>query len=232
LQCEGGGKHYPFGKGLSEDLDIGGGWTGASVIRMPISTHTHEANDGGEPLCLVRPEAAAVELNAFQLLAEKVSRELLRIHYGETEAQGVVMLRDDHGNATAEKFGISTVHLNVDVASKSFLVRLFSASGAVQKKVSAAGLRARDPKTGVVLEDSPFKKHLIFEEASSSGSAASSIVVTVHKTTTEKDHPSLSPTKVVKKGRYGYAVQWADGATIIYSTQSIAIAAGGTIVEE
>jgi hypothetical protein len=195
---------------------------------MPISTHTHEANDAGEPLCLVRPEAAAVELDAFQLLAENVSRELLKIHYGATETQGVVMLQD--GDAT-DKFGISSVHLNVDVANKSFSVRLFSASGAVQKRVSAAGLRARDPKTGNVLDDSPFKKHL--RDETSSGSSSSS--VTVHKTTsaaTEKDHPSLSPTKVVKKGRYGYAVQWADGATIIYSKLSIAIAAGGTIIEE
>jgi hypothetical protein len=211
------------------DLDIGGGWSGANVIRMPISTHTHEANDSGEPLCLVRPEAAAVELDAFQLLADNVSRELLKIHYGTTETQGVVMLQD--GDAT-DKFGISSVHLNVDVASKSFLVRFFSASGAVQKRVSAAGLRARDPKTGTVLDDSPFKKHLRDETSSDFLSST----VTVHKTASavnkEKDHPSLSPTKVVKKGRYGYAVQWADGATIIYSKLSIAVAAGGTITED
>lgn len=213
-------------------MDIGGGWTGANVIRMPISTNLNDANDGGEPLCLVRPETAAVELNAFQLLADSVSRKLLRIHYGDTEAQGEVMLKDDYGDALTEKFGIATVHLNVDIASKSLLVRFFSASGAVQKKVSAAALRARDPKTGNVLEDSPFKKYVRDEEASSSSAASS--IVTVHKTASvkEKDHPSLSPTKVVKKGRYGYAVQWADGATIIYSKQSIAIAAGGTIVEK
>jgi hypothetical protein len=48
----------------------------------------------------------------------------------------------------------------------------------------------------------------------------------VHRTAGKKS-PSLIPSKVDKKGRYGYAVQWNDGAIIIYSVLSIAKAAGG-----
>jgi hypothetical protein len=47
----------------------------------------------------------------------------------------------------------------------------------------------------------------------------------------EKTSPSLSVTRVERKGRYGYAVQYADGATVIYSSKSLALAAGGELVE-
>jgi len=45
----------------------------------------------------------------------------------------------------------------------------------------------------------------------------------------EKDN--LFPAKISKKGKYGYEVEWADGAKIIYSLLAIAKAAGGKPLE-
>ena len=37
----------------------------------------------------------------------------------------------------------------------------------------------------------------------------------------------LIPARVTRKGNYGYEVEWADGAKVIYSLLAIAKAAGG-----
>jgi hypothetical protein len=37
----------------------------------------------------------------------------------------------------------------------------------------------------------------------------------------------LFPARVTRKGNYGYEVEWADGAKVIYSLLAIAKAAGG-----
>lgn len=37
------------------------------------------------------------------------------------------------------------------------------------------------------------------------------------------------PTKLDKKGHYGYEIEFSDGATIIYSMLSVAIAAGAKV---
>jgi hypothetical protein len=44
----------------------------------------------------------------------------------------------------------------------------------------------------------------------------------------KKDGPI--PTRVARKENYGYEVEWADGAKVIYSLLAIAKAAGGKIV--
>jgi len=45
----------------------------------------------------------------------------------------------------------------------------------------------------------------------------------------EKDN--LFPAKISKKEKYGYEVEWADGATIIYSLLAIAKAVEGKPIE-
>ena len=165
-----------------------------------------------------RPENAEKELTAFGDLADIVSAELLKYQYGQREADNIGSVF--FGN---ESFDLSTVTL-----SKSpdgfFTARMFSDSGAVQRRVSPAKLRSRDPKTGDEILDSPF-----LEEASQDDNAGTEeSVVTIHKTGRKKS-PSLIPTKVDRRGRYGFQVEWGDGATVIYSLASIARAAGGTI---
>ena len=99
--------------------------------------------------------------------------------------------------------------------TKEFIVRLYSPSGALQRRVLAAQLRSRDPRTGDVIDDSPFLHE-----------GGEKPVIHVHKSN-ERVSPSIDPNSVERKGRYGFAVKWGDGATIIYSKKSVARAAGG-----
>jgi hypothetical protein len=217
LQCEGGTKHYPFGRGMS-DLSAAEGsdrvaHTG-KVVQLPISTTTSDANDAGEPLCLMRSEAAHVELSAFSTLAKNVSKELLKLQYGRSDNPEFVTFGTD-----SQTYEVSTIQLSLDkTTGDGLMVRLFSDSGATQERIMGAELRSRDPKTGDTLESSPFK-----DEVKRSNKDP---MVTESRAAAKKS-PSLTPKKVDKKGRYGYAVHWDDGAIIIYSVLSIARAAGG-----
>jgi hypothetical protein len=218
LQCEGGTKHYPFGRGMSDPSAVEGGNHGAhsgKVVQLPISTTTNDANDAGEPICLMRSEAAHVELSAFSTLAKNVSKELLKLQYGRSDNPEVVTFGTD-----SQTYDVSTIQLSLDkkVAGDGLMIRLFSDSGATQERIVGAELRSRDPKTGDKLESSPFK-----DEVESSNKDP---MVTESRAAAKKS-PSLTPKKVDKKGRYGYAVHWDDGAIIIYSVLSIARAAGG-----
>lgn len=217
LQCEGGTKHYPFGRGMSDPSAAEGGDRATptgKVVQLPISTVANDANDAGEPLCLTRPEAAHVELSAFSTLAKNVSKELLKLQYGRSDNPEVVTFGTD-----SQTFDVSTIQLSLDKATgDGLMVRLFSDSGATQERIMGAELRSRDPKTGDKLENSPFKLEV--------ESSNKDPMVTETRATAKKS-PSLTPKKVEKKGRYGYAVHWDDGAIIIYSVLSIARAAGG-----
>lgn len=175
---------------------------------------TTEANDSGVPLCLARPSEAEEELAAFAALADNVAAELLKLQYGKTDDSLVVKL-------DGETFDTSTLQLSLDKTTGTFLVRLYSEAGATQKRVSPQSLRSRDPRTGEIIPDSPFRER--------SESTAASMVTQHHVGGGSKPSPSLSPTKVERKGRYGYGVLWADGASIIYSMRSLALAAGGIV---
>ena len=222
-QCEGGTKHYPFGKGSVNDSTK---LKGPTTLQFPISSAANDATESAAPLCLTRPANAAEDLGLYEQLARTVSRELLRVHYGETESQHYITFPDEHLDDT---FAVATLQLNLEKTTSpaSILLRLFSESGAIQKRIHPAALRSRDPKTGDIIEDSPFRDQI--EEASDH-------IVAVHHLgasgTTKKISPSLSPIKVQRKGRYGFAVEWSDGATIIYSKASLARAAGGHIVAD
>ena len=192
--------------------------TNAPVIQLPISTAANDANDSGEPLCIARPKGASKELLAFEQLAKQVSLELLKIQYDSIAGEEFVSFETAEGD-----FDTSTVRLSLDKGKHgAFLVRLYSSSGAIQKQVSPAFLRSRDPRSGEVIKDSPFLKDLEDEMTNEQNTG----MVEVHSSKTKKTNPSLKPSRVTKKGRYGYSVQWEDGATIIYSKMSIAMAAG------
>jgi len=227
FQCEGGEKHYPFGqsllRGAKSDNDDRFG--NASVVQLPISMAANAANDNGEPLCLRRPDDAGEELRAFEALAKFVSREILKIHFGwNVSEEGQVLVNFD--STPKDEYDIDTIQLSLDKSGDgSFLVRLYGETGAVQKRVSAADLRSRDPKSGDVIEDSPFRNQI------DTAAAPSDPIITVHKARSQKKKsPSLQPTGVERKGLYGFAVRWGDGATIIYSKKCIAVAAGGRII--
>ena len=217
FECEGGGRHFPFGRGLGNDdgmtkLDFK---SVAAIVQLPISEQTNAANDKGEPLCLIRNEQSTCELAAFGMLADALSTELLKMQFNQMDGVHVSFPE------STERFDLATVHLSLNKASEIFTVRLFGDAGAIQRKVKAVSLRARDPKTGVLLGESPFKK---MAEA-----AADDEIVVI---SSGKKNPAIIPTGVERRGRYGWGVQFSDGATIIYSTRSLAVAAGGSVDSE
>jgi hypothetical protein len=193
--CDGGHKHFPFGKGSLENQI-------KNIFRLPISTVTNDANDSGIPLALSRPLEAAEELGVMERLASSVIRDLflaqhLRINSNENTSN---LHKIIFPNAkVGDEFDLASTQLSIDGAV--FVARFFSEHGALQVSIPPETLRARDPKTGEIMDN-----------------GNSEIVQHV---------PKLFPARLDPKGRYGYSVQWADGATIIYSLLSIARSAGG-----
>jgi Mrp family chromosome partitioning ATPase len=215
--CEGGVKHYPFGRGTAFSSDNSNvDFKSSNVFHLPISTLTNDSNDSGEPLCVLRPEAARDELDVFNELATALSKELLLIQHGKSRSDSGGV--DDPASVvfgnSSEAFDVASTHLSLDKSKEGFLVRLFSNDGATQLSLSADELRSRHPKTG--------------EKLDLGDRAPSDSMVQHHKAKV----PRLMPAKIEKKGRYGYAVEYADGATIIYSMLSIAKAAGGSIARK
>lgn len=192
--CDGGGKHYPFGRGVLDE-------SMKNVFQLPISTLTNGANDCGVPLALARPSAAYEELGIIGELATAVSRELFLAQHGRSDSSVETHLPHKviFPNSSADdEFDVASTHLTV--TNEGFVARFFSEKGAMQVPIPPANMRARHPKTGELMEDIE--------------------AVMVQKS------PKLLPAKLDPKGRYGYAIEWADGATIIYSMLSIARAAG------
>ena len=168
----------------------------------------------------MRPEAARDELNVFDKLATALSKELLLIQHGQSRSDsgGIDEPASVVFGNSSEAFNVASTHLSLDSSKEGFLVRLFSNDGATQLSLGADELRSRHPKTGEKLD--------LDSEAGDSGPLDS--MVQHHKANV----PRLMPAKIEKKGRYGYAVEYADGATIIYSMLSIAKAAGGSITQK
>lgn len=208
-QSEDGQRHFPLGKGIVGEEKLGG-VSPEKIVEMPMSPFTSNANDSGKPLSLERPAEASRELEAFSQLAREVSGELLKTFYGTTESSESVKFDD-----SSEEFSVASIDLSLDSMTKEFVVRLYSPSGALQKRVVAAQLRARDPRTGDVIDDSPFLHE-----------SGEKPAIHVQKSN-ERVSPSIDPNSVERKGRYGFAVKWGDGATIIYSKKCVARAAGG-----
>ena len=103
FECEGGGRHYPFGKAKalgdddenSEDDESSGvslaeHYLPASshVFHLPISTRVNDANDSGTPLCCVdndtTEEGGGEERATFAELANAISTDLLLLQHNQT----------------------------------------------------------------------------------------------------------------------------------------------------
>ena len=218
--CEGGGRHYPFGKSEHETALSSSSNNNINVFQLPISSATNDANDGGSPLCLDRPEGASEVLSVFTSLAQAVAKELLLVQYNrslsrDTGDADLTMQQQHHQEhrVTFPKnsnvfFDVASTYLAVNKEQHGFVARFFSEQGAIELSIEGSDLRSRDPKTGTIVV-------VAFVETSNG-------MVEHHVSP-----PRLFPAKVERKGRYGYAVEYADGATIIYSMFAIAKAAGG-----
>jgi len=246
FDCEGGSRHYPFGKGILDEAEADStsslrsvGINPSSIVQLPISSLTNDANDAGEPLCVQRPAKGHEELDSFWGLAKIVSQELLLSQYGKSSmgqtskgsdgafSDAVVTFEGSAG----QHFDVASLYMSVDSDSDSFAVRLFCDAGAWQGKIDGEVLRSTDPKTGERLPDNDKSMDVVHPEvACGSSNGFGDGMVQHHEAGKKKAR--LFPASVEKKGIYGYAVEWADGATIIYSMLSIAKAAGGKQVDE
>lgn len=250
--CDGGGRHYPFGKSkddITED-DRGGSSSlpGPSrVFRLPISPEVHNSNETGAPLCCDDGGIASSmgttttgddddgAAGIFSKLAEAISTDLLLLQHGMTPSTSAVgggftttstVTIDEASNSI---FDVPFTRLSVDNTHKKFTVRLFSDGGGYQKVISGLDLRNRDPKSGEEVEGSLEAPATQAAGCGGSQTALSSQVrvVVVESRTAAAKKEGLFPARVTRKGNYGYEVEWADGAKIIYSLLAIAKAAGG-----
>lgn len=223
LQDDTGRRHFPLGEGLTKNPSAIPNMKKDNLVQLPISVVMNEAIEDGKPLSFYRPNGAEKELAAFRNLTDIVARELLLLQYGSPSEDNEYVVFE---NETA-LFNLSTTTLAIDKGRENVLVRLFSDSAAIQKHFSPAQLRARDPKTGETMPDSPYLNQ---DGGELQRMEETNPVVTLTKPT-QKRSPSVKPTKVERRGRYGFAVEWADGATIIYSMRCLARAAGGILTD-
>ena len=219
-QCEGGGIHFPFGKGFEEFMDdIGkGDLHRNNVCRLPISSAANDANEEGIPLSLSRPPSASTELEALRNLAHIVSRELLRLPYKPESSIGTVSFEE-----STESFELSSIHLSLD--GDRLVVRAFSENGAVQKRFHPKELRSRDPKNGLLLD-------LASNEFENEPSTKKMGKIEIHRTSSAKADGKDVVKNLEKKGKVGYEVTWGDGSKFIYSRRAIAFAAGGRLINK
>ncbi|VEU37005.1 unnamed protein product [Pseudo-nitzschia multistriata] len=224
FECEGGGKHFPFGKGFAGTGNTIKESLGnialkpENICQLPISEIATIGNDTGIPICLSRPEEAKLELEAFEKLAKIVSRELFQLPHRTPSSEGMVALDGEH-------FDLSTINLSEDKGS--IVVRFFSENGAIQKRVPSQNLLRLDPMTGDVIDKSSSP------EKTEAKNDQEGVVVSVHKASSNAcGHASeILPERIQEKGRVGFEVTWSDGSRFIYRRSVIAIAAGGTFLE-
>ena len=269
--CEGGGRHYPFGKARTlaagDDDDDGSNETtsdapmqhhhfmpqSSHVFHLPISETVSSSNESGKPFCCDEPNGnSEQEWAVFSKLADAVSADLLLLQHNMMPA----FMQGQQGNSSTamvvtidevedSAFDVPFTQLDIDNSHKRFTVRLFCNEGGYQKIIGGDDLRSRNPKTGEVEENSSSNsgegdgktvQHGCGGGSHSSDRGSSQPSITVHHHSSgcadnsdKKDN--LFPAKISKKGKYGYEVEWADGATIIYSLLAIAKAAGGKPLE-
>ena len=228
FECEGGGKHYPFGRGFSGEVNainesLGNNvLTSENICQLPISETANVANETGVPICLSRPEEAKKELEAFQKLAKIVSRELFQLPHRAPSSEGIVVLED-------ERFDLSTIHLSED--GGSLLIRFFSENGALQKRVPSQNLFSLDPKSGDVI-DKMSSLAVENDNVQDNGDDNDGMVSIYKAKSSACNHPVKIVAELIEeKGRVGFQVTWSDGSRFIYRRSVIALAAGGTIVE-
>jgi hypothetical protein len=142
--------------------------------------------------------------------------------------------------AADSEFDVPFTQLDIDNSHKRFTVRLFCNEGGYQKIITGKDLRSRNPKTGEIDDElsssSSGEGNKVRQQGCGGGknsrgeSSDASIVVHHHSSHCDDvpdEEDTLFPARISKKGKYGYEVEWADGAAIIYSLLAIAKAAGG-----
>ncbi|KAL3790339.1 hypothetical protein ACHAW5_000496 [Stephanodiscus triporus] len=239
--CEGGGKHYPFGK--SRDWDDKGGSPPSSaaavaashylpgltcVFRLPISSNVHESNESGTPLCCNGAPGGLYDstTDVFKDLADAILTDLLILRH--------------RGNPSSTDRATTTSVVTIDEAggSNSLMCR-----GWCQNIVAGINLRCRDPRTGEEEEEAGGPTPDYDRARGGTNDAGGRRMrrwrrlgrIIVHgpasclprrRTKRGCEEDGMFPTRVTRKGNYGYEVKWGNGTKIIYSLLAIAKGSG------
>jgi hypothetical protein len=209
------------------------------VFSFGISPYISDANESGTPLCLSRPNLAESELQTYSNLAYTTGKHLFSLQYGipfrkSLDDDSTIVTFDCDGDEPVEEFPIQSAMLLTDNDNHSFILRMFSKEGAIQKTLDGDVLRLTHPKTGYRLDqgdssfsnDKTFQTMLTTSQTKSKGTCSSGGDASK---TTGASSKKLFPVKIEKKGNYGFSCEWADGSTIIYSMASIVKAFGGRL---
>lgn len=211
--CEGGGRHFPFGRSRAINDHEGESSGGSSesplashflpnashVFHLPISSAVNASNDSGSPLCLGDRSSSSSgsdeERTTFAKLADAISTDLFLIQNGKSplSAKGSTTMSGAVGSkhvlsvtmdeAGDSEFDVSYTQLSVDNAHRNFTVRLFSNEGGFQKVISGTELRLRDPVSGD--EDASLIKAAI-PKSGCGGTSRQSSMVQHHTVSTDK----------------------------------------------
>ncbi|KAL7535136.1 hypothetical protein ACHAXR_007025 [Thalassiosira sp. AJA248-18] len=238
--------HLPISTTVNESNDSG------TPLCCDIPNNNNNDNNNN------RRSGAEEELATFSKLADAISTDLLLIQHGKTplSMQGKDSVSGKNGGgsnsvlavtvdgAGDSEFDVPFTQLSVDNDHKNFTVRLFSNEGGYQKVISGGDLRVRDPRTGEEDLSAGEQKsqgaptHGGCGSVGGSGASQKMSSMVQHHTANDdidsqqlEEKDGLFPAKITKKGNYGYEVEWADGAKIIYSLLAIAKAAGGKPAE-
>ena len=117
-------------------------------------------------------------------------------------------------------FDASSIQLSGIDSKEELVVRFFSETQALERRLPGEKLRFWHPKLGKPLTDDSVvvTKSSPAKQGCSSGN--------------NKSKSGLFPCRLEKKGKYGYLVEWADGTTVIYSMSSLAASVGAEICDK
>jgi len=222
-----GERIYPFGKGLQEHTALN--IPKERIISMPLSMTLNDANESGTPLCVMTQpdDSAHLELNLYENIASNVSKELFLLQHG----YDTISKEEKHISIHGRLFDVSSLYLSANNEKKKFKIRLFTkeheyltGAAALEVDINGYDLRVLDPKTGNL------DSHVLNDGHSPRTSTVQSFqkvnqIEISHIKKNNDDYAKqwkLFPVTLEKKGKYGYAVHWNDGATIIYSMKSLA----------
>jgi len=218
FECEGGGRHYPFGKGgekTSKRIGEVFGIDKSLFFEMPISSLINQSNDEGTPIMLSNSYQGQLEVEIYDTFASSVSQALFIERYNRTSnAQGNLNIGEKDCSIDS-----SNLSIKINSSSQGFTIRMFLGHSAEQINIDGKQLRARDPQSGKINQETlaEFRKE---EEKENERIVITQTRNSINTILEEK----WIPKSISRKGNYGFIVEWNDGAKIIYSVSCIASA--------
>lgn len=188
-ECDGGGRHYPFGRGgdaqlaqLRDKFDI----PSTSMFKLPLSEAIGDANSRGEPLVLAdqrRRRRLESTDDSDDALPNQGAEVALEAYHSLAREVITAMYREQCSSAAAATAGAAPVNVVYRENRHMITIRFFEDDAAHELNVAPYAVRCADPRTGRPLTDG----------------------------STKRVPDDVKPTRIVPKGKYGVAIDWSDG---------------------